>query len=89
MTNKFKAHLIVAPIFIGFAALLIYNPTLAFLIFVLGAVSAGLLIFYCIIVDGISDHFNSKERDAEWEQRRKELNEKWDLINKRAPRTDE
>lgn len=89
MTSKIKAHLIVAPIFIGFAALLIYNPTLAFLIFVLGAVCAGMLIFYCIIVDGISDHFNSKKRDAEWKIRQQELNEKWELINRRTPRADE
>jgi len=64
-------------------------PTLAFLVFVSGAMFAGLVIFYCIVVDGITDHFNSKKSDAEWKIRQQELNEKWELINRRTPRADE
>lgn len=89
MTGRQKAHLIILPIFITFLALLIFNPTIAFFVFVGAAMIVGIIIFYFIIIDGIADHFDQKKRDAEWKQRQKELNEKWDLINKRAPRTDE
>lgn len=89
MTSKIKAHMILAPIFLAFIATLIINPNLAFLIFVASVLVVCVVVFYCIIHDMISDAIHAKQRKIENDRIQKELNEKWDLINKRAPRTDE
>lgn len=89
MTSKIKAHMILAPIFLAFIATLIINPTIAFLIFVATILVVCIVVLYCIIHDVISDSISSKQRKQENDRIQKELNEKWDLINKRAPRTDE
>lgn len=89
MTTKTKVHLILLPFVAAFFALLIFYPQL-FLIFVIAfLIFAIVALIYFAIHEAIVDRIDQKKRDAEWKVRQQELNEKWDIVMKRAPRTDE